>query len=594
MKSTSKTIVAYASFVRWVTLDSLWRFKARALMILAASALGVGFQVAVFGLLLVYARHFAVGDLIRVAGAQLDPRASWGLLALMGVAVTILLLLSAVFIYISQRGILRMGREYGEFCAKRVFRLLGGGGDLFSTMKGEGSVDSFLLRLVRSDSRFAGRVLRMLLALAIPTVTLFPAITVAFYLEPRLSLIIATLGSVFIVYQYRASRLAAYHSMRHEQFASAAAAEYRKLIQHYKHDAIPNASSFMEERLFAGSAVRKQLDAYEGRLRSVENSRLVSGLFTSVIVGLILGIMGVGIIRDGAGWERLLAYVVALRFALTSLQSVFSSLTAINRFYPQVRRYMDFVLSYSPEDAMRHPPRDQYAIALHGDAVALPGSRERLEIERGDRVALVTPRELNRYALAAVCETLLDEETEAVLSALHSARHVSSLQTCPSGSIRSVLRLSETAQWNDLRGLFASDALHNEARDALSKSLDKAISPATWALLEPRLQISLALIAASQSGCTWLFVDAADLQVLDAEVVDFYLEKFSEAIVCVLYRRNVEQVGLFRENWVVVADSQVVGIGSPDWFIEIEPQVIKIFEPNRKDKAGPNDYLDEE
>ena len=74
----------------------------------------------------------------------------------------------------------------------------------------------------------------------------------------------------------------------------------------------------------------------------------------------------------------------------------------------------------------------------------------------------------------------------------------------------------------------------------------------------------------------------------------FYLEKFSGTIVCILYRRNVKQAGLFRENWVVVADSQVVGIGSPDWFKQVQLQASEIFEPNRKQKAVTIDDLDEE
>ena len=106
--------------------------------------------------------------------------------------------------------------------------------------------------------------------------------------------------------------------------------------------------------------------------------------------------------------------------------------------------------------------------------------------------------------------------------------------------------------------------------------------------------MTLSLIAAYRSGCTWLFLDAVDLQVLDAEVVDFYLEKLSEAIVCILYRRNLKQVGLFRENWVVVADGQVAGIGSPDWFKEVELRASEIFEPNSKHKVVPNEEVDEE
>ena len=209
-------------------------------------------------------------------------------------------------------------------------------------------------------------------------------------------------------------------------------------------------------------------------------------------------------------------------------------------------------------------------------------------------MAFVTPLELNRYTLSALCETLLGDDKDAVLSALYSARYVSSSHTCPSDSIRSTLRLSDTAQWNDLRGLFANDDLYKEVRDALPKNLDKTISPARWALLEPRLKMTLAFISAYQSGCAWLFADAADLQVLDAEVLDFYMKKLSGTVVCILYRRKVKQVGLFAEDWVVVAGKQVVGIGALEWFRRVELQASEILKPSGEDKPALNDELDEE
>jgi hypothetical protein len=105
------TLSRYASFLRWLLPDSLWRSKWLALAVLVTGLLGVGFQVKVFGLIIYYARHFSSGEIINFGQYSLDPRSSMGLLAGGGAAVAVLLSLSALCIYVSRRGILRLVSE---------------------------------------------------------------------------------------------------------------------------------------------------------------------------------------------------------------------------------------------------------------------------------------------------------------------------------------------------------------------------------------------------------------------------------------------------------------------------------------------------
>jgi hypothetical protein len=75
-----------------------------------------------------------------------------------------------------------------------------------------------------------------------------------------------------------------------------------------------------------------------------------------MVVSIILLTMGLDIIRERAGWGCMLNYVVAFHFATMGIQGVYAAITSINRFYPQMRRYMTFVQGFTSMDAERHPP----------------------------------------------------------------------------------------------------------------------------------------------------------------------------------------------------------------------------------------------
>ncbi len=209
MKHIFLSLISYLTFIRWLLKDSLWRKKWLTSFLLLSGFIGVSSQGAVFGLIVYYARHFSSGESIELIGYTIDPRTSLVFLVSGSLLVVLLLLLSTLCIYFSRRTILKMGRDYEEFCAVRVFSFLGEGGNLFLAMKQGVSAESYLFRLVKSDSRFAGRILRILLTLIIPGITLFVAIIILLSLDAILTLIIAILASALFYLQYRAALIAA-------------------------------------------------------------------------------------------------------------------------------------------------------------------------------------------------------------------------------------------------------------------------------------------------------------------------------------------------------------------------------------------------
>lgn len=584
--------------MKWLLWDSLRRWKGEAGAALAAGVIGVGFQVAVFGLVIYYARHFSGGEAITLLGVNRDPRSSVGLLVAGGAIIVALLSLAVACNYYSRRTIVRLGRKYEETCAKRILCLLADGGDLLSAKSRDKDVESYLLQLARSDSRIAGRVLRKVLILIIPGTTLVVATVVLVYLEAALTTLLAALGCVFLFYQYRVSRKAAEHSLRFEKLASAVGQEYKSVVQRYRH--IPWAESGDKSvmGMFEKGPVRKQLDAYEGRLRAVEDSRLVSGMFMAVGIGVIVVVMGGAIIHQGAGWGRLLVYVVALRFAMVNVQVVFSSITTINRFYPQMRRYMMFVQSASSGDREQYPPVREHTLhapdkveeeSLEGDVVEFPA-------RPGSVLAMVTPNGLNRYTLAGLCWDLAETAETAAYGILNGARYASTSHSSPEMSLRQVLGLSEKATWSDMKSWLPDSTLWEQARAELPSSLDKKIGPARWEKVAPELKFLLSLISARVEGCSWLFLEADGLHRLGKELSSTYLDDLTDMVTVIVHTDSLDHVGNFGEEVVAVSDGdRLLGLGSPEWFASIREWVADSVIGSSRDrgKQGRNSAADD-
>lgn len=589
MNTFYQNLKLYIIFIGWLLRDALWRNRWKAATIIGVGVLGVALQGATLGLVIFYARHFSDGKAIHFYGQVIDTRTSISLLIMGSLIVVILLFLSAICIYFSRRNILQMGREYEEFCAKRIFEILGCAADVLSLPGYSSAGDPILFRLVKSDSRFAGRILRMLLSLVVPATTLLFAIAVLVHLEVGLSILIASLGLVLFYFQYRVSREGAQHSIAFEALAPSASSEYKSLIQHCKYQHVNDQNCQRSENLFSRGPVKNQLDAYEGRLRAVENSRLVSGIFTAIVVGLIFMIMGGSIINEGSGWGRLLVYLGALRFAMVSMQNVFSIITSINRFYPQMRRYFTFVKSVTNQSSYHEPLLDEYELRVRNNSGIdiLPESLPRLVVHRGMRLAVVSPMDLNRYTLTALCGSLFKNNPSAVHSILGASRYASLEHSCPPANSRQSLGLSRQATWDDLRCWFPDKDSWARLRKQLSMSLDNTISQKQWEKLTPRIKFILSLISARMDKCSWLFVQAEGLQQLEPNAARFYLGKFSDCVTIILYKKTIDDLCYFGEHAVAVTDGdKLLGVGSAEWFDSVRDLVAQRI--SRKVNAKKN------
>jgi len=109
---------------------------------------------------------------------------------------------------------------------------------------------------------------------------------------------------------------------------------------------------------------------------------------------------------EETSWAILLTYLMALGYATRSLGRVSATVTAANRFMPQVRRYVLFMQRHPDEDPAERDP--SAGLAIHFEAVEprMPGSAARLDARPGDVVWAVWNRRLDAQSLGAFCVAL--------------------------------------------------------------------------------------------------------------------------------------------------------------------------------------------
>ena len=443
----------------------------------------------------------------------------------------------------------------------------------------------YLLKLATTDSRFCNRVLRMLLYLIIPALTFNVAMIALFYLEPLLTLVVLILLSVFIINQYKLSRKGAKYSVAFETQSPYATTELRSVIEFFKHQPPINSETKIVDKLFLNGPIRKQMDAYEGRIKVVENSRFVSMVYMALTIGIIMVIIGSNIIREGSGWERLLAYIVALRFAMTNLQKCFSIITSINRFYPQVRRYFLFIQNtYSIDKTDDLPLPDHYELKV--GKKRLEGSEKSLIVKRNDRVAIVTHIEPNQYTMASFAKAILNKTEYDLKSTIHSMRIVSAKHSCPQTELYKDMKLDSQSNWENIKCLFSNDSLFEKAIKHFPKYPDIVFDKNSWDSMDSEIKYLFSFISAVKSNCLWILIDAGFFKSFDQKSISFYFDLLKEKITVLIFNKDLSEIGNYAENAVaIVGEQAIIGLGSLSWYSGVPTEAIDSIYLNQKRKT---------
>lgn len=571
------TLSRYSAIFKLVTVDSIWRFKKESFLILITNFWGVFFQVWTIGLAIYYAHALEKGSSIKLLGHVFQTRNSIGLLFLCGMGVFLSLLLSAWLIYFSRTRGLILRQRYEEFCSERVFTLFGSSLKTVLLPDRNYGDSNIIYRLARMDSRYISRVLWLLLDTIIPAITLLVAIGVLFYTNAPLTFLMLVIFGISSIFQYKISVMGAKNSSLREKYAKGASLEYQQIILRLKGTSIPlpKDESWFKENIFSGK-IKRFLDAQIGRLRAVENSQLVSDILFAITIFVILLALGAGIILKGEGWGNLIIYLVALRFGLVNMKQSSKKITGINRFYPQVKRYFQFLESTATPAGTKEEQSVNYSVTA--DAKYIEGSMESYDLCKGSRIGLVSTVELNRYTLASIVDSLLGHSQQAVKSALSSMWFVTSKYGYLPGTLRESVGLPPEYRWQDLQREMEEAGLWERVKEQLPNGLETFISSDVWNRLDPDLKCALAMLNAIHSDHAWVVVEENVLRLFSDTALDFFINRLSGRIMVVVFNESTNALGKYREDVVaMIRDGNVVSLGTVGWFIENQHKIKDIL-----------------
>lgn len=383
----------YLGIINWLLHDAYFtQIWGKPAGIFVFAALRLMCQFGAVTILYFYANALKSGKNICFLSFDLPARESFLLLWAIIISSLLLFTLASLFQFFSRVVSISLASEFEESSSRKAFSVVSMLPDPRVPEINELHKKNTFKR-IPGDARRAGMTVRTM-GYAVPEAISGLVATVSIILiDPTLTLIIGGLMIFVFILQYPANVKGSKHSNTFE-----------KNIRHASKGAIAIINSF----LLASQDKRKQADeinnlyvrqgfktaiqAFAGRMRVIEESTLIMQVGSAFVISGAVFYISSRLLRGDANWGLLLAYIAALRIALTGVVQVGRTLTSVSRFYPQLVRY--HTLLYAQNLLNLSSPAlmtgERLLIFTNGAA----GSQ--IDLTLPQRVAIYTPDRIDR------------------------------------------------------------------------------------------------------------------------------------------------------------------------------------------------------
>ncbi|MGH9338758.1 MAG: hypothetical protein ACRD1R_04020, partial [Acidobacteriota bacterium] len=394
----------YIKVARWLFHDSLMRFRRDTIQVVVLRSLSVAGQLASVVILMHSIRTLETGERFQVLDWTIEARSVEALSAVLGVLCTALLIMVFGDFLARQKAVTLMC-EYETFCLKRLIARTSRLPHPATPQANDyvTGITSVFARL-QKDARYAGLVLRQCLLSIAPLLQVLIYGLALWYLEPKVFAMIILLVAIGVWFLYKQSLYGAKCSLAIERLIRPAGAERLRMMKMVR--AAPLPLELEDERIkrfFDGGAFKALNDAIYGRLRVILQTDLTAKLLTVFGVASGVTVLGIRAIEENSGWGLIIVYVLVLRACFDSGRAVTVAITSMNRYYPQVSRYVAFI--DASEAAF-----DKFELvapqAIWLRVPCLDGSMEHLLIPQGIPLGLITPSPIGRDSLIPLWSAL--------------------------------------------------------------------------------------------------------------------------------------------------------------------------------------------
>lgn len=347
-------------------------------------------------------------------------------------------------------------------------------------------------------------------------------------------------------------------------------AEVSQIIETIDASSLPPVRGRGEEQRFASiGAIRKYLDAYDRFLLADVQMTLAISLCQAAVFGFAITVFGMFAMEKALPWGSLLAYVTALVYLLAHLKSLLSSLTTLNRFYPNAMQFYLFLEDCKQWRRSAEIEGDGPAVKRLSVTVEVPEldeSERELSFSPGTVVLLHSPVSLSRLQFDRIAEPL----SAAIRPAPNFYRGADFVQSRRRPENASLLEnlcdLSQPQAHERLERAFDALGLGSELA-ALPKGLNTSLTRAGWPELSADLRGAVLLVPCLFSERPYLFIDQAVLGWWPPERQKTFLDMLSDKLVFLVTNGADETLGDHAELVIVLDEGGVLGLGDLGWYI---------------------------
>ncbi len=591
-RAGTRRTTAYLRLLRQLSLDSLWRFKGLSFTVVAGETVAFACQIGALALVLQYASSLEHGKtvIVPLLGWSYEVRSSTTILAATALGVLTLLLLSAVLAYVGGRSRTMLRRRYEVFASKRALQQLSASNLVWTPADRDCAALGDITKIVRRDTRYAGRVAVALAGGIVPLLVFFVCLAVVVWMDWSLTLVFLSFMFVAAFFLYRTSVKAAQASKAMENSSTEAGKVFRDVVRRIllAEPPLTEDLEWIEQKAFQQGPVRDNFLAYGRRLMSIVEATFVTNCLFAVAIFLLMAVYGTRVLLGTEAWDALVIYFVALRYCLINLRGLGQRITGINRFYPQLRRYFDFIRTTRRVSVDEETPS---RLVLQATNELLSGSERVREMASGARVAVVCNLELSRLTLPRLSSSLAGRSQAKTRAFLAGASFVTERYGwIPDTTVLEGLDFEDEGVEDVLAHLEELGiARDSELLSGVDWSAPLGLQ--AWNRLDPRIKFALAAVRVARDGRPWIFVEARGLHSLPRESQAAVLAHFADRLLFIIYSQGLERVGSCGEEVVAVLHKgEIVGLGTPAWHATQQDEVARLIRPDTN--ADTDDRLD--
>ncbi|UCD74898.1 MAG: ABC transporter ATP-binding protein [Phycisphaerales bacterium] len=595
----------------WLARDGFSTDRGRVAGIIIANFIGIMTAASSMGVVLWYLKWAQDPSPITIRGRDVPLSTGAGSLLLVGVAALLIGLVSVLCIFYSELSVQRLSRNYQKVCMKRVLRMAGHprlGQILLDAERGAGR--PIVIRdLLNAGSRFSAFALRSIVQLFLPINTMVIAVIFLFIVNWLITVLVACLTAFYLVPMYLINRgVARQHRFYRATIPSISRGlqqSVRSLMQ--TSGPIRSAPELWEEALLSNEEFEQLQDALYGRILAARKVNFVNGVFLVVCVFALFVAFSLTAGEGGISWAALLAYIVALRFALRSLQQVAAAVTNVSRFFPEFEQFRAFVQAGEMADARSQvPPTTDHQPHLRltscGDAGPdLDSPCDGIELAPGSRILLVYPGAIDRLAMEQIGAGLFPRKRQAEAFLASAAFHDAPEPVITVDVIGNALGIARTAEDVDaLRDGLSRLGVLDEL-NALPQGLDTPLTLNQLASLSLEARYAITAAYCFLQPRLHLFLNLDGLRKQDPQFQAAFLSELSGSCVFLVtsmperwFRPPQKPVREQITHAAISMNREVLRCGSMEWLEQRLPQVEKLLADILGERAMAEDVTAED